>query len=64
MQSYLQDSGFTDPVTVTVTGAGSPAGAPLSVRVDYAFHYLALPDFLAGLAGGLNLDAETVMRME
>jgi len=64
VQSYLQDSGFTDPVTITVTGAGGPSGTPLTVRVAYVYHYLALPDFLAGLAGDLNLSAETVVRME
>lgn len=64
VQSYLQAAGFTDPVTVSVTGAGGPSGSPLSVRVDYAYQMLTLPDLVAGLTGDLKLSAETVRRLE
>ncbi len=64
VQSYLRGAGFSEPVTITVTGAGGPAGAPLTVRVDYTYHFLALPGFLAGLADSFNLSAEAVKRLE
>lgn len=64
IQSYLQDAGFTDPVTITVSGAGGGSGTPLTVRVDYVYHFLALPDFVTEMAGNLNLSAETVLRLE
>jgi hypothetical protein len=64
VQVYLHAGGFTDPVTVTVTGAGGLSGSPLSVRVDYAYHWLTLPGLVSGLAGDLNLSAETVRRLE
>ncbi len=64
VQNYLQGAGFPDPVTITVTGAGGPSGSPLSVRVDYAYRLLTLPDLVAGLTGDLGLSAETVRRLE
>jgi Flp pilus assembly protein TadG len=64
VQGYLQEAGFSDPVTITVAGAGGPSGTPLSVRVDYAYHFLALPNFVAGLVGDITLSAETVVRLE
>lgn len=64
VQSYLQAAGFNDPVTVTVSGAGGPSGSPLSVRVDYAYHLLTLPDLVPGFTGNLQLSTETVRRLE
>ncbi len=64
VQAYLQAAGFTDPVTVTVTGAGGPSGSPLSVRVNYAYHWLALPGLASGFAGDLQLSSETVKWLE
>jgi len=64
VQAYLQAAGFTDPVTVTITGAGGPSGSPLSVRVDYTYHWLTLPGLLSGFTGDLMLSAETVRRLE
>ncbi|MCL4500917.1 MAG: pilus assembly protein [Deltaproteobacteria bacterium] len=64
VQAYLQAAGFTDPVTVTITGAGGPSGSPLSVRVDYTYHWLTLPGLLSGWPGDLMLSAETVRRLE
>ncbi len=64
VQDYLQTAGFTAPVTVTVTGAGGPSGSPLSVRVDYAYRSLTLPELVAGLTGDLELSAQTVRRLE
>lgn len=64
VRSYLQAAGFTDPVTVTVSGAGGASGSTLSIRVDYAYQFIALPAFVTGLTGNLNLSAETVTRLE
>jgi len=64
VQSYLSGAGFSQPVTITVTGAGGASGTPLAVRVDYTYHFLGLPNFLPEWADGLNLSAETVKRLE
>jgi Flp pilus assembly protein TadG len=64
VQDYLRGAGFSEPVTITVTGAGGPSGTPLTVRVDYSYQFLGLPGFLAGWADSLNLSAETVKRLE
>jgi TadE-like protein len=64
VQAYLQTAGFPAPVTITVAGAGGPSGSPLSVRVDYAYHLQTLPELVAGLAGDLDLSAETVRHLE
>ena len=63
VQSYLQDSGFTNPVVITVTGAGGSTEANLSVKVDYTYHFLVLPGFVPGTSN-ITLSAETVMRLE
>ncbi len=36
----------------------------LTVTVNYTYNWLVIPNFIADLAGGLNLSAVTVMRME
>ncbi len=64
VQSYLQGAGFSQPVTVTVTGAGGASGSPLTVRVDYTYYLVGLPGFLSGWADSLHLSAETVKRLE
>ncbi len=64
VQSYLLGAGLTEPVTITVTGAGGSSGTPLTVRVDYVYHFLGLPRFLAGLCDSLTLSAESVKRLE
>ncbi len=46
---YLQGAGFSEPVTLTVTGAGGVSGTPLSVRIEFTYHFLALPNFLTAL---------------
>ena len=51
------------PVT-TVTRIGSTFGSELSVTVTYTYSFLALPQFVTGLVGPMNLTARTVMRME
>jgi Flp pilus assembly protein TadG len=51
------------PVT-TVARTGSTFGSELSVTVTYTYSFLALPQFVTGLMGPMNLTARTVMRME
>jgi len=64
VQNYLCGAGFSQPVTIIVTGAGGASGTPLAVRVDYTYQFLGLPSFLAGWADSLNLSSETVKRLE
>lgn len=45
---------FPDPI----------AGQPFTVQVSYQYSFLVIPNFIASLAGGINLTATTVMRME
>jgi hypothetical protein len=44
--------------------AGTSAGDDLRVQVTYEYDFLVLPAFIAPFADGINLSAETVMRME
>jgi Flp pilus assembly protein TadG len=56
-----------DPVTgatVLVTRSGYSPGSELRVRVGYTYSFLVLPNISQGLGGGINMSAETVMRME
>ncbi len=64
VQEYLTKSGFTDTVTVNVTGAGGTSGTPLSVSVTYPYNFQVLPNFVCSLIGNINLTSNTVMLME
>ena len=64
VQDYLTKSGFTDTATINVTGAGGNSGTPLTVTVTYPYTFQVLPQFVSGLAGSLNLTANTIMLME
>jgi Flp pilus assembly protein TadG len=64
VQEYLTKSGFTTPATINVTGAQGASGNPLSVTVTYPYNFQVLPNFVAGLTGSMNLNANTVMLME
>ena len=50
--------------TVIVTRTGVSPGGDLRVRVGYTYSFLVLPQFTPGLGRGINMAAETVMRME
>lgn len=57
----------SDPVsgaTVLVTRTGNSSGSQLTVKVGYTYYFLVLPRFTPGVGRGVNLLAETVMRME
>lgn len=68
VNSYLANRliTFGGPVTATTTAAraGTYPDEMLTVNVGYTYTFLVLPGFVAGLVGGINLDAQTVMRME
>lgn len=57
---------FGGPATpnTTVTRNGSNPGDELKVVVDYTYTFLLIPSFVTSLSGGINIMAETVMRME
>lgn len=50
--------------TVIVTRKGISPGGELRVRVGYTYSFLVLPKFIPGGGRGINMAAETVMRME
>jgi Flp pilus assembly protein TadG len=58
VQNYLKDAKFSGAF------ANATLGDPLSVKVDYPYRFTAMPAFVTGMAGDLNLTAETTMRME
>ncbi len=64
--NYLAGLGVSDITlgNIQVSGAGGPDGATLSVQVNYTYHFLVLPNFIAALTGNLNLSAGTVMLRE
>ena len=57
--------GAASGATTSVSRAGSgSAGDSMTVSVNYHYDFLVIPNFLSGLAGGINLAGQTVMRME
>ena len=74
VQSYCAPNGVSrlislrsstaQPAVELVAPLPAASGDPLTVRVTYRYNFLILPEFVAGLGGGINLQAETVMRME
>ena len=57
---------FGGPATAntTVTRIGSNPGDELKVTVNYTYTFLLIPNFITSLSGGINMVAETIMRME
>lgn len=68
VNTYLGSSllTFGGPTTanITVTRNGYNPGDELKVSVNYTYTFLLIPNFVASLSGGVNLVAETIMRME
>lgn len=63
--SHLITFGTTSPPVISIDNSGGTAfGNDLTVTVSYNYDFLVLPNFVASLAGGINLKAETVMRYE
>ena len=63
-QNRMITFGSATQVTTTVLREGTSSGDDLTVRVQYQYQFLAVPKFVTGLAGGVQLGAQTVMRME
>ncbi|MCK9275463.1 MAG: pilus assembly protein [Syntrophales bacterium] len=66
--TYCQDRlitfGGDSELATTISRTGDETGDDLTVRVTYHYDYLLIPGFIAQLAGGIDLVAQTVMRME
>jgi Flp pilus assembly protein TadG len=56
-------SGSSAP-TVTIQDTNESFGNALTVRVQYQYEFLVLPNFVTSLMGPVNLTAEVVMRKE
>jgi Flp pilus assembly protein TadG len=50
--------------TPQIVRTGTSAGDSLTVTVKYKYDFLVLPNFIASLIGGKEIQAETIMRME
>ena len=61
---HMISLGGDSSVSTTITRAGNSSGDALTVRVSYLYRFLVLPSFISSLGGGLNIEGETVMRME
>ena len=61
---YLISLGGNSTVATDISRSGNSSGDPLIVRVSYRYDFLVLPNFISTLTSGINLVAETVMRME
>ena len=68
--AHLITFGGSSTPTITITGdctdntGRTNAGTTLTIRVEYTYTYLVLPNFISSLIGPMNLSAETVMRCE
>lgn len=70
VNNYVQNHliTFGDPTTsptvqISCEGVCS-TGDPLTVTVGYHYEFLVLPNFVNALVGGVDIAAETVMRLE
>ncbi|MCK9274780.1 MAG: pilus assembly protein [Syntrophales bacterium] len=63
-QNHLISFGNSSQLQTQITRTGDEHGDPLTVTVAYHYEFLVLPNFITALAGGLDLGAESVMRME
>ena len=64
LQTHLISFGGTSAADITVTNAETASGTPLTVTVNYTYNFLLLPNFMDSLTGGLDMQAQTIMRME
>ncbi len=62
--NHLITFGSGTAITTTINRSGNSAGDSLTVTVAYQYSFLILPSFVTNLTGGINMAAETVMRME
>lgn len=64
LRNYLITFGGSTNATTAVIRNGSGVGSDLKVSVGYTYAFLVLPNLITNLTGGINLSADTVMRME
>lgn len=62
--AHMISLGGSSSVNTTITRGGNESGDPLTVSVSYTYTYLVLPNFIAALTSGINLQTQTVMRLE
>lgn len=62
--NHMISLGGDSSVSTTISRSGNASGDDLTVSVSYVYNFLVLPSFMATLSDGLNLQAETVMRLE
>ncbi len=63
LSNHLITFGSSSPPTITAISC-QDSGDLLPVTVQYHYDFLVLPNFIASLAGGINIGAEAVMRCE
>ncbi|MBB3189257.1 TadE/TadG family type IV pilus assembly protein [Halomonas cerina] len=67
-EQYLISLGGEPPdgmeVSISRSDASMSPGSSVTVTVDYAYQFLLLPGFVAGLGDFIDLSATTVMRAE
>lgn len=61
---HLISFGGPSTVSTEIVRGGDTTGSPLTVRVNYTYNFLVLPNFIATLGSGITMQAETVMRKE
>jgi len=69
VDNYCQDNlitfgAATGPTTTVSRGGTGIAGDSLTVQVTYQYDFLVIPNYIPGLGSGINLVAETIMRLE
>ena len=64
LQNHLITFGGAPNAVVTVGRNGNSPGGELKVRVAYTYAFLVLPRLSPNRGRGINLAAETAMRME
>jgi Flp pilus assembly protein TadG len=62
--NHLISLGGNSGVTTTVTDQGVPPNRTRTVRVQYQYNFLVLPNIITSLSDGITLEGTTVMRME
>lgn len=63
MVNFGPDSLTASDITVN-RPSGTAPGQPLEVSATYHYDFMLMPGFIAALAGGLDIPARTIMRIE
>jgi Flp pilus assembly protein TadG len=64
LRNHLITFGGAPSAMVSVARNGNSPGGELKVRVAYTYVFLVLPGLSSGRGRGINMAAETVMRLE